>query len=132
MSEFDIQNWLTNITETIRNKDLKKHMDLVSENVVIYGMPNGETLNYADWYGRRKSEFGRGLLKNISYNNLKVKTLGLRRLIFDIEEVMDGTSGDMAIINKTVILEQEQDEQWRVVEETVKDWKFLKARKTNN
>ena len=78
MSEFDIQNWLTNITETIRNKDLKKHMDLVSENVVIYGMPNGETLNYADWYGRRKSEFGRGLLKNVSYNNLKIKTLGLR------------------------------------------------------
>jgi len=41
---------------------------------------------------------------------------------------MDCANGDMDIINKKVILEQEQDEQWRVVEETIKNWKFLKAR----
>ncbi len=131
MSELDIRKWLSNIAETAIAKDLEKHMELVSENVVVYGMPSGKTLNYSDWYNRRKSEFKRGILKNLTYNNLRVKTYGLRRLIFDIEEVMDGANGDMAIINKQVILEQEQDEQWRVVEETIKDWKFLKGRKTN-
>ena len=131
MSELDIQKWLSNVTETVNNKDLKKHMDLVSENVVIYGMPKGNTLNYADWYNRRKSEFARNVLKDLSYHNLKVKNFGLRRLIFSIEEIMDGTNGDMAVINKQVILEQEQDEKWRVVEETIKDWKFIKARKNN-
>ena len=131
MSELDIKKWLSNITETIKSKDLKKHMELVSENVVIYGMPNGNTLNYADWYSRRKSEFARGILKDVSYHNLQVKNFGLRRLIFSIEEIMDGVNGDMAVVNKQIILEQEQDEQWRVVEETINNWKFIKARKTN-
>lgn len=128
MSEIDIQTWLRNLTETVKAKDLDRHMDLVSENVVIYGMPKGNTLNYQDWYSRRKSEFQRNILKDLSYHNVKVKTFGLRRLIFDVEEIMDGTNGDMAIINKQVILEQEQDQKWRVVEETIKKWKFLKGR----
>lgn len=128
MSELDIRKWLSNITETAKAKDLDKHMELVSENVVVYGMPKGQTLNYADWYNRRKNEFKRGILKDLTYNNLKIKNFGLRRLIFTIEEIMDGTNGDMAIINKQVILEQGQDEQWRVVEETIEDWKFLKGR----
>ena len=131
MSELDIRKWLSNITETVNQRDLRKHMDLVSENVVIYGMPKGNTLNYADWYSRRKSEFQRGVLKDLTYHNLQVKNFGLRRLIFSIEEIMDATNGDMAVINKQVILEQEQDDQWRVVEETIKDWKFIRARKLN-
>lgn len=131
MSELDIKKWLSNITETVKEKNLQKHMGLVSENVVIYGMPKGNTLNYADWYARRKSEFERDILKDLTYHNLKVKNFGLRRLTFSIEEIMDGTNGDMAVINKQVILEQEQDEQWRVVEETIKDWKFIKTNKQN-
>ena len=129
MSELDIRKWLSNISESVSNKDLKGHMDLVSENVAIYGMPGGKTLSYADWYTRRKSEFKRNILKSLTYNNLKIKTIGLRRLIFDVEEVMEGTNGDIAIINKQVILEQDMDEAWRVVEETIKNWKFLKGRK---
>jgi len=129
MSELDIRKWLSNISESVSNKDINRHMDLVSENVAIYGMPSGKTLSYADWYTRRKSEFSRNILKSLAYNNLKIKTIGLRRLIFDIEEVMEGTNGDIAIINKQVILEQDLDEAWKVVEETVKNWKFLKARK---
>ena len=131
MSELDIRKWLTNITETIEAKDLKAHMELVSENVAVYGMPSGKVLNYADWRSRRESEFKRNLLKDVTYRNLKVKTFGLRRLIFDIEEIMDASNGDMAIINKQVVLEEEQDNKWRVVEETIKNWKFLKSRKTN-
>lgn len=129
MSENDIRKWLSSITETIEARDLEKHMDLVSENVAIYGMPSGNTLSYADWYSRRKNEFKRGLLKSLTYNNLKIKTIGLRRLIFDIEEVMDGANGDMAIINKQIILEQELDDKWCVIEEVIKDWKFIKGRK---
>lgn len=131
MSEIDIRTWLASITKTVKTKDLQQHMDLVSENVVVYGMPSGKTLNYADWRSRRKSEFQRGVLKSLTYNKLQIKTIGLRRLIFEIEEIMDGTNGDMAIIFKTVILEQEggNQDQWRVVEETVKNWKFIKGRK---
>lgn len=131
MSELDIRKWLSNITETVKEKNLQKHMDLVSENVMIYGMPKSGTLNYADWYKRRKSEFARDILKDLTYHNLKVKNFGLRRLTFSVEEIMDGTNGDMAVINKQIILEQEKDEQWRAVEETIIDWKFIKSHKQN-
>jgi len=127
MSELDIRKWLSNIAETVASKDLDKHMDLISENVMVYGMPSGKILNYADWRKRRESEFKRNLIKNLAYENLQIKNFGLRRLIFTIQEIIDGTNADMAIINKQVILEQEQDEKWRVVEETIKDWKFLKG-----
>lgn len=127
MSELDIRKWLANITETVRAKNLEKHMDLVSENVVVYGMPSGNTLNYADWRNRRQSEFKRGLIKNIAYNKLAIKNFGLRRLIFTVEEIMDGTNGDMAIINKQIILENEKDNKWRVVEETIQDWKYVRG-----
>jgi hypothetical protein len=103
----------------------------VSENVVIYGMPNGQILNYADWQQRRKNEFKKGLLKSISYDKLAVKNFGLRRLTFKVQEVMDCANDDLVIINKEIILELEDDEQWRVVEETIKNWKFLKSHQTN-
>ncbi|MDH5370714.1 MAG: hypothetical protein OEW99_11860, partial [Gammaproteobacteria bacterium] len=103
------------------------HMALISENVMVYGLPNGKTLSYADWEIRRKNEFQRNLIKEIAYNNLKIKNIGLRRLIFDIDEIIDGTSGDFAFIQKQIILEEEQDSKWRVVEEKIKNWKFLKG-----
>ena len=127
MSENDIRKWLSNITETVKNKDLDNHMALISENVMVYGLPNGKTLSYADWEIRRKNEFQRNLIKEIAYNNLKIKNIGLRRLIFDIDEIIDGTSGDFAFIQKQIILEEEQDNKWRVVEEKIKNWKFLKG-----
>ena len=131
MSELDIKKWLSNITETVKSKDLDKHMALISENIMVYGMPSGKTLNYADWYKRRESEFKRNLIKNLTYDDLQIKNFGLRRLIFTVQEIMDGTNGDMAIINKQIVLEQEQDEQWRAVEETIKNWKFVKGNKSN-
>lgn len=132
MSENDIRKWLSNITESIQSKDLEKHMSLVSENVMVYGMPKGKTLNYADWRKRRKSEFQRELIKEIAYDNLKIKNIGLRRLIFDVDEIMDGTNGDLAFIQKQIVLEEEQDNQWRVVEEKIKNWKFVKASVTQH
>lgn len=131
MSELDIRKWLSNITETVKEKDLDKHMDLVSEKVMVYGMPSGKTLSYTDWQNRRKSEFKRDLIKDLSYSELQIKNFGLRRLIFSIQEMMDGTNGDLAIIDKQVVLEQEEDNQWRVVEETINNWNFVKGRRTS-
>jgi len=128
MSELDIKKWLSNLTETVETKDLKKHMNLISEKIMVYGMPGGKILNYSDWQKRRRNEFKRGLLKSLTYDKLDIKNFGLRRLIFRIEEVMDSTNGDLVIINKEVILEHEQDDQWRAVEETIINWKYVKAK----
>ena len=129
MSENDIRKWLSNITETIENKDLDKHMELVSKNVAVYGLPNGQTINYDAWKKRRQSEFTRGLIKSIKYDKLSIKNIGLRRLTFRIEEITDSSSNELLVVNKEIILEHEQDDHWRVVEEKIKNWKFLISRK---
>ncbi len=131
MSELDIRKWLSDISESVRERDIDRHMNLVSEKVSVYGLPNGKVLNFDDWRQRRENEFKRGILKAISYDKLQVKNFGLRRLIFGIEEIMDATNGDMVIINKQVILEQEDDNQWRVVEESIHNWKFIRASNKN-
>jgi len=131
MSEIDIQKWLSDLTETAKNHDFEKHMDLISENITTYGMPSGETLHYSGWQMRRKNELQSGLLKNLSYDKLVIKNLGLRRLKFNIEETLDGENGEHVVIHKEVLLEQEQDAKWRMVEETILDWNFFKSKKVN-
>ncbi|MDH5395232.1 MAG: hypothetical protein OEW97_03085 [Gammaproteobacteria bacterium] len=128
MSELDIKKWLSTVCETVKNKDLDNHMNLVSEKVMVYGLPNGQTLTYEDWKKRRKSEFQRNLIKNLAYEKLKIKNIGLRRLIFNIEEIMDATNNDLLIVNKNITIEYEPDNQWRVVEENIQKWKYLKGK----
>lgn len=125
MSELDIQKWLSDLSETVKSHDIEKHMDLISENITTYGMPNGEKLTYSGWQKRRKNELESGLLKNLRYDKLVIKNIGLRRLKFNIEETLDGIHGEHAIIHKEVLLEQEQDAKWRMVEETILDWNFV-------
>ena len=131
MSEQDIQKWLSNLTETARSHKFEKHMDLISENIATYGMPSGETLDYSGWQMRRKNELQSGLLKNLSYDKLQIKNIGLQRLKFNIEETLDGINGEHVVIHKDIILEYEPDKQWRMVEETIKDWKYLNSENIN-
>lgn len=131
MSELNIQNWLSKLSETVKSNDFENHIDLISENIATYGMPNGKTLNFFDWQLKRKNELQSGLLKNLSYDKLVIKNLGLRRLKFSIEETLDGKNGEHVVINKEVLLEHEQDAKWRMVEETIIDWNYFKAKKIN-
>ena len=128
MSELDIRKWLSNVSASIAEKDIDKHMSLVSESVAIYGMPDGNVLNYADWKKRRQSEFKRDLLKSLTYDKLQIKNIGLRRIKFNVVETMCSNTKDVVIINKDIILENEPDNQWRVVEETIQNWNHMKVK----
>ena len=101
-------------------------MGLVSKKVRVYGIPNQESLGYRDWYRRRRNEFNNNRLARLSYNNLNIKTISLRRLGFEVTEIMQATNGQQIQINKEIMLEREEDNQWRVVEETIKQWHHIK------
>jgi hypothetical protein len=126
MSQELILNWLNRMSESVKNRDLEAHMGLVSQKVKVYGIPNQETLGYQDWYRRRRNEFNNNRLANLSYNNLNIKTISLRRLGFQVTEIMHATNGQQIQINKEILLEQEEDNQWRVVEETIQQWHHIK------
>ena len=112
MSQELILNWLNRMSESVKNRDLETHMGLVSKKIKVYGIPNQETLGYRDWYRRRRNEFNNNRLANLSYNNLNIKTISLRRLGFQVTEIMHATNGQQIQINKEILLEQEEDKQW--------------------
>jgi len=126
MSQELILNWLNRLSESVNRRDLDAHMGLVSKKVLVYGIPDQESLGYYDWKRRRRNEFYKNRLASLTYNNLNIKTIALRRLGFQITEIMQATTGQRVQIDKEIILEQETDNEWRVVEETIKHWHRLK------
>ena len=122
MSQEIIQQWLEEMTQSVANKDLNAHMELVSKNVRVYGVPGHEVINYQRWLVRRRNEFEKNLLASLIYSLKNVKTIALRRLAFNVEEIMTAVSGQAIWLNKDIILEQEKDDKWRVVEEKINQW----------
>jgi len=126
MSQELILNWLKRVSESVENRDLETHMGLISKKVRVYGIPNQASLGYQDWYRRRRNEFSNNRLASLSYKNLNIKTISLRRLGFQITEIMQATNGQEIQIKKDILLEQEDDNVWRVVEETIHQWQHIK------
>lgn len=122
-----IYQWLDNMSQSVATQDLEKHMSLVSPHVRVYGVPGHETIDYDGWRQRRKNEFEHDLLARLSYKVVRIKTQALRRVAFEVEETLSARNGKAVVLNKDIMLELEPDEQWRVVEEKVRDWEVLES-----
>lgn len=123
MSQEIIEQWLENLSDSIKTSDINEHMALVSSKVHVYGLPSGKVVNYQQWKNRRENEFKHQQLKSLAYTLLNIKTITQRRLIFNVEENMQASSGQIFLVNKDIILELEDDNTWRVVEEKIHHWK---------
>ena len=75
MSQELILNWLDRMSESVKKRDLDAHMRLVSKKVLVYGIPNKESLGYYDWKRRRHNEFYRNQLASLTYSNLSIKNI---------------------------------------------------------
>lgn len=122
MSENTVRQWLKALAESVAERNLNRHMDLVSQRVYVYGLPGNKSVDYKGWRQRRKNEFSRGLLKSLSHNEIKIKTITLRRIGFQTTETLEAANGTRVIVNKDIMLEQEEDKNWRVVEEKINNW----------
>lgn len=114
-----VQDWLAAITKTVELRNIHAHMGLVSKTVRVYGVPGSETIAYIDWRKRRQTEFEKNLLKELSYDFIRMKKITQKRLHFVAVETMLGMSGNSFEISKEIILEKEYDGIWRVVEEKI-------------
>lgn len=126
VAEHTIQAWCMAMSSSIKERDLDTHMQLVSPHVQVYGIPGNGVINYKGWEARRKFEFENGELLLLNYQGIRLITFTPRRATFNTTETMIGKNGKMVLINKNIVLEKEQDGQWRVVEEKVKGWQVRK------
>jgi hypothetical protein len=117
-----IHQWLEEMKQSVETQDLERHMQLVSERVQVYGLPKKEVVDYQQWRQRRRNEFDNGRLIAMQHGPIKVKTLGLVRIAFNLDQTLIANDGLVYIVNKDVMLEKEDDGVWRVIEETIHHW----------
>lgn len=127
MAQHIAEDWLNALSDSVKNKDINAHMRLVSKSVHVYGIPNMDTLKYQDWLYRRDNEFLNNKLLSLTYKIIRIKNDQLRRLGFEVEEQMAATDGNTVIISKDILLEREEDENWRVVEEKIHSWQKMET-----
>ena len=118
-----IEDWLDAMRQSVENQDLTAHMALVSKNVRVYGLPNYKEVDYDAWQQRRKNEFENNRLQGLVYKLIRIRMSLQRRIGFELEEHMLSSDGKVIVILKDVMLEREQDENWRVVEENIREWR---------
>ncbi len=131
IAEHTIHAWCMNMTSSVLQQDLDAHMQLVSTNIKVYGIPENGVIDYAGWKTRRKHEFASKQLLVLNYRNMRLITSTQRRLTFNVTETMVGKDGKMVILDKNIVLEKEADGQWRVVEENINKWQVKKINLAN-
>lgn len=126
------EDWLNAISASVKSRDINDHMRLVSKSVRVYGIPSIESLNYQQWLYRRHNEFLHNRLLSLKYKIIRIKNDQQRRLGFEVEEQMMSTSGQVVIISKDILLEREEDDNWRVVEEKIHSWQNMDIGQQSN
>lgn len=132
MAQHIAEDWLNALSTSVTNQDIDAHMQLVSKNVHVYGIPGMETLDYQNWQYRRNNEFSKNKLLSLEYKLIRIKNDQLRRLCFQVEEQMMSTDGKAVLISKDILLEREEDDNWRVVEEKIHSWQKMEIGQQSN
>ena len=95
------------------------HMDLVSKEVRVLGVPGFDVIGYDDWARQCKHEFDEGVLKRVSYEGLHVVTLAPGNVLFKTTETVEGTDGTVNRQGLEILIRKEADGKWRVVQERI-------------
>jgi hypothetical protein len=111
--------FLAVMAETANKLDLEKHMNLISKEVSVYGVPDFEVITYEDWYKQCKYEFENKLLKKVSYEGLNVLAETDDRVMFKSLETIEGSDGSINTSGIEFIIQKEDDGQWRVGQERI-------------
>ncbi len=97
------------------------HMELISKQVSVYGVPGFEVIGYDDWARQCAYEFDEGLLQRVSYAGLQVVTATPGNVLFKTTETVEGTDGTVNRQGVEILIRKEDDGKWRVLQERILD-----------
>ena len=95
------------------------HMDLISKEVSVYGVPGFDVIGYKDWAHQCQHEFDEGLLKRVSYEGLRVVTVTQDNVLFKTTETVEGADGKVNHHGLEILIRKETDGKWRVLQERI-------------
>jgi hypothetical protein len=112
-------DFLAEMAETANKLDFDAHMNLISKEVSVYGVPDFEVITYDDWHKQCAHEFENKLLKKVSYQGLNVLAETPERIMFKSIETIEGSDGSINSSGIEFIIQKEDDGQWRVAQERI-------------
>lgn len=112
-------DFLADMAESANSLDLNAHMNLISKDVSVFGVPGFEVITYDDWYKQCEYEFSNRLLKHVSYQGLNVIAETPERVMFKSIETVEGSDGSVNTSGIEFIIQKEKDGQWRVSQERI-------------
>jgi len=119
MSKKIALQWLQESASTAAANDLQAHMNLISKRVNLTGVPGFDSIGYDDWAAQCKHEFENKLLKSVQYDGLKLIAETESRIMFKSYETVEGSDGTVNSQGVEILLEKENDNIWRLVQERV-------------
>lgn len=117
--EIHARNMLEALALTANAGAFVSHMDLISKEVSVYGVPGFDVIGYDDWARQCEYEFDEGLLKRVSYEGLRVVTATPANVLFKTTETVEGTDGTVNQQGVEILIRKEADGKWRVVQERI-------------
>ena len=115
----DVQTFLDAMASTANDLNFDEHMNLISKEVSVFGIPGFEVIGYQDWFNQCQHEFENKLLKNVSYKGLSIVTETSDRIMFKSIETVEGSDGEIHSNGIEFIIQKEDDGQWRVSQERI-------------
>lgn len=113
------QNFLDAMASTANALNLNEHMNLISKDVNVFGVPGFEVIAYQDWFNQCQHEFENKLLKQVSYKGLNVLAETPDRIMFKSIETVEASDGERHSSGIEFIIQKEDDGQWRVTQERI-------------
>jgi ketosteroid isomerase-like protein len=113
------QQFLDRMAATANALDLDAHMNLISKDVSVFGVPGFDMIGYEDWFKQCKHEFANKVLKQVSYKGLNVLAETPDKIMFESIETVEGSDGKVNTSAIEFIIQKEDDGEWRVSQERV-------------
>jgi len=127
MESKNAKDMLEAMARTANAKEYSAHMDLISKDVGVYGIPGFDVIGFEDWARQCKQEFEEGILKQVSYEGLRVLGMAPGNVLFKTIETVEGTDGKINRHNLEILIRKEADGKWRVTQERILTDEEMKA-----
>ncbi len=113
------QRWLDDLAQSANGKNYQTHMDLISKQVSVFGVPGFDVIGYDDWARQCKHEFENNILKQVSYGPMKIVAHAPGRVMFKTVEKVEANDGTSNTYGVEIIIHKEDDGKWRVLQERI-------------
>ena len=114
------QTWLDASAKTATDKDFVAHFNLISKKVRVTGVPGfDDGISYDDWARQSEQEFKDNVLDKVTYDGLKMSAHNDKQVMFKTMESVFANDGTQRSHGVEILLEKEDDDVWRVIQERV-------------